>query len=256
MSDVWCIVRKDLAVLRRDIFAPIILVVVPLAVILFIKPAIGVVLRAEGYRDANGVEQTLPGAVVMFAFFAMVFGADGVFREHRWNTWDRLRAAPVSPLALISGKALTPFLIVVAQEALLFGVGGLIFHLRIAGSIVALALVAIAYAASVAGLSELVVAYSRTYQQAAAIGNLCAIILGGLGGALTPTQTLPGWAQAISVVTPSFWAMRGFRDVILGPGNIVTVMPSILILLVTALLLTCVGAFRFKMDEVKVIRAL
>jgi ABC-2 type transport system permease protein len=256
MSDVWCIVRKDLDVLRRDGFAPVILVVIPLAVILFIKPAIGVVLRAEGYRHASGLEQTLPGAVVMFAFFAMVYGADGVFREHRWNTWNRLRAAPVRPVALISGKALTPLLIILAQEAVLFGLGGLIFHLRVAGSVPAIATVAIAYAASVAGLSELVVAYSRTYQQAVAIGNLCAIILGGLGGALTPIQTLPGWAQAISNVTPSFWAMNGFHDVILGRGNIVTVMPSIVILLAMALLFTSVGVLRFRMDEVKVVRAL
>jgi ABC-2 type transport system permease protein len=256
MRVIWSILGKDLAILRRDPFAYVVLLVIPIVLVAFVRPTMEVVLRAEGYNRANGAEQALPGAIVMFAFFAVVYGADTVFREHRWNTWSRLRIAPVAASSIITGKALTPFFVVILQETSLFILGGILFDLRIDGSAVAVVLVAFAFALAVTGISQVVIAFSRTYQQAVALGNLLAIVLAGLGGAITPIRTLPGWVRPLSAATPSYWAMQGFRSSFLEAGGIGAAFPSVMILSAIGLGLAAVGAARFRLADPKFVRAL
>lgn len=250
------ILRNDLAILRQDAFAFIILIVIPIILVAFIKPTMQVVLRAEGYSQANGAEQALPGALVMFAFFAIVYGAEAVFREHRWNTWIRLRAAPISSSSIVVAKAATPLLLVLGQEIVLLIVGGLIFRLAIRGPIAGVILVSVAFAMAVAGLSLVIVAFCRNYQQAVALGNLAAIVLGGLGGALTPSQTLPAWIRPLGNATPSYWAMRGYRAVILQSGGMSDAVVSVIVLLAIAVVLLAIGCWRFSMGEAKNAKAL
>src|SRR5437868_9051419 len=52
-----------------------------------------------------------------------------------------------------------------------------------------------------------------------AFSNLGAMVLAGVGGALAPTSALPSWARTLAPATPSYWAMRGFRQVILHPRS-------------------------------------
>ena len=41
------------------------------------------------------------------------------------------------------------------------------------------------------------------------------MLFGAIGGALVPLSVLPQWAKTIAPLTPTYWAMRGFRSVIL-----------------------------------------
>jgi ABC-2 type transport system permease protein len=84
-----------------------------------------------------------------------------------------------------------------------------------------------------------------------ALGNLGALLLAGLGGALTPIPSLPAWARAIAPGTPSYWAMRGFRSVVLdGAGVGAVLLPSAMLLAFAAGLGT-VAATRFRVDQRK-----
>ena len=58
-------------------------------------------------------------------------------------------------------------------------------------------------------------ALSRTAQQANAFAFTGMVLFGAIGGAFVPFNVLPGWAQAIAPVTPTYWAMRGMRSVVL-----------------------------------------
>ena len=84
-----------------------------------------------------------------------------------------------------------------------------------------------------------------------ALANLGAIVLAGIGGALAPSTALPGWAKAIAPITPSYWAMRGFRSVILGPGGLADVVTPIAVLLAFAAAFVMVAAARFRVEEPK-----
>ena len=58
-------------------------------------------------------------------------------------------------------------------------------------------------------------ALCRTAQQASAFAYLGMVLFGAIGGALVPFGVLPGWARAVAPITPTYWAMRGMRSVIL-----------------------------------------
>ena len=60
-----------------------------------------------------------------------------------------------------------------------------------------------------------VTAICRTAQQANAFAYVGMVLFGAIGGALVPFSVLPRWAQTVAPVTPTYWAMRGFRSVIL-----------------------------------------
>jgi len=60
-----------------------------------------------------------------------------------------------------------------------------------------------------------------------------------------------GWARAVAPATPSYWAMRGFRSVILDGDGIGDVVAPVVALLAFAAVFALIAAVRFRFDEVK-----
>ena len=79
-------------------------------------------------------------------------------------------------------------------------------------------------------------ALCRTVQQANAFAMVGLVLFGAIGGALVPINVLPDWARAVAPVTPTYWAMRGFRSVILdGQGTAALLFPIGILLGMSAL---------------------
>lgn len=245
------IAANDAALLLKEPTWPIILGVMPLLIIAFFRPAWAPVLQSEGYPTANGAEQAVPGAAVMFAFFVTMFASLGFFREYIWKTWDRLRSLPIHPYEIVAGKLMPAIALLVGQQVLLFGVGMLLFGLDVEGSPAALVLVDASFILWVLAFILLAVAFAHTWQQALAAANLGAIGLASLGGALTPLDTLPSWAEAIAPITPTYWAMRGFNDVLLEGEGLGAVALPVALLAGSALIMIVVASRRFRFDDVK-----
>lgn len=94
----------DLRVIFRDPVPIVTLILMPLIVMAFIKPTYRVALIEEGYVDANGAEQAVPGFAIMFAFFLVGAVSFSFFREHGWNTWERLRASSTTSAEVMAGN--------------------------------------------------------------------------------------------------------------------------------------------------------
>src|ERR1700680_1639270 len=118
-----------------------VLIVMPLLLLLFIRPAYRAELVAEGYTGTNGAEQAVPGLAVLFSFLLVSYMGFEFFREHGLHTWDRLRASALRPADLIAGKSLPFVALALLQYAVLFGAGAVLFGLRVRGSLIALALI-------------------------------------------------------------------------------------------------------------------
>ena len=245
------IARHDLRLLRRDPFPAILLIGMPLVLMAFMRPAFRAALLDAGYVGVNGAEQVVPGTTVMFAFFLVGNVGFAFFREHGWQTWERLRASEARPIEVMAGKAAGPLLTSALQLLVLFGLGTLLFGLDVRGSIPGLVLVAASLAICLVALGYAVTALCRSIMQMNAISNLGALLFAGLGGALTPISTLPGWARAVAPATPSYWAMRGFRAVILDGGGLGSVTLPCAVLLTFAFGFGLVAARTFSFAETK-----
>lgn len=187
------IARNDLDLLRRESLFLIILLAMPVVIIVLGKSAYAAVLHGEGFRRANGSEQVVPGMALMFVFFMVTFASLAFFREHMWNTWDRLRALPIRNYEIVLGKVTPSFIIICAQQAFVFSLGFLLFGLRLRGSLAALICIDLAFAVWLMAFVLATVTLCHNLQQVLAISNLGAILFAGLGGALAPVRDLPAW---------------------------------------------------------------
>ena len=243
--------RRELRLLGQDPVPLVLLLAVPVAFIAFLKPAMFITLVVEGYPGRNGSEQAVPGAATTFSFLLCGLVGLSFFREHAWGTWDRLRASPATASDLVLGKLVPVYAFALLQTAWLFSVGVVAFGLRIRGSVAALALVGTAAAAAHVAIGLLLVAVARTVQQVNALANLGTVLLAGVGGALVPRYLLPAWVQAVGPATPTYWAMRGYRSVILdGRGLAHVALPAgMLVAFAAGALLLALA--RFSVEDAK-----
>jgi len=235
----------------HDPVSVMVLLVFPVITTAFLKPAFRPALVQAGHPHANGAEHVVPGQAVMAAFFLVSLVTFGFFYEHTWSTWDRLRASPASSLEIVAGKALPRAAVGVVQLVVLLGAGVFLFGLHIRGSVLALAPLIVAFCICLVLLGVCVTALCRTAQQANAFGYLGMVLFGAIGGAFVPIDVLPGWARAIAPITPTYWAMRGMRSVVLdGQGLGGTALPTVALLTMGAVC-AAVALRRLRFDEAK-----
>ena len=138
------------------------------------------------------------------------------------------------------------------QFAIVFAAGAVLFDLRVRGEVVALVPLVLAFAACLVLLGVAATAVFRTAQQANAFAIVGMVLFGALGGAFVPYEVLPGWAKSVAPATPTYWAMRGFRSVILDGQGIGGVVLPVAVLLGAAVVFGLVALRRFRFDDAKV----
>ncbi|MCU1427108.1 MAG: transporter [Actinomycetia bacterium] len=246
------ITRNELRVLRRDPSPLIILLVMPLIVAPIFRATYRATLVLAGHRGASGAEFGVPGEAVQFLFFLAPTIGFAFFREHGWNTWQRLRTSPATASEIIAGKSIPMIALGAVQLAVLFFVGFVALDLHIPGSVIGVVLISGALLVCVVALGIALTAVFRTLQQLSAVGYVGATLFSALGGALVPRATLPGWARAIGPAVPQYWAMRGYQALILdGQGIGAALLPvAVLLAFTSAFVLIALARFRINDDKV------
>ena len=246
------ILRHELRVMWTDPSTVIFVILMPLIMVALMKNLFATALREEGFASANGSEFAVPAMAIGFAAFGVGYAGFTFFRDHGWGTWDRLRASPASSVDIMVGKVLPSVGVTFIQLTVLFLLGGPLFGLRVRGSWLALALLGAAVALSLCAFGMLVTAIARTMNQLNAIGSVGGMAMAMLGGAWVPVSSMPGWAQAAAPALPTYWAMEGFREVILLGGSASDVLVPVLVMVGFAALFTAVAAAKFRFEDTKV----
>jgi ABC-2 type transport system permease protein len=243
--------RHEFRVMATDPSTLVFVIVMPLVMVALMKGLFATVLAAEGFPEANGSEFAVPGMAVGFAAFGVAYAGFTFFRDHGWGTWDRLRATAASSVDLMVGKVVPTVCVIIVQLGLLFVLGGPLFDLNVQGSPLALAVIVVVLALALCAFGMAITAMSRTMQQLNAIGSVGGFGLAMLGGAWVPVAAMPGWAQAIAPVLPTYWAMQAFQTVILRGGGLSDVIKPIVILIGFGALFTGLAAAKFRFEESK-----
>lgn len=245
------IMTHEIRLATRDPLPIMVLIVFPIITMAFLKPAFRAALVQGGHVHANGAEQVVPGQAVMAAFFIVALTTFGFFSEFGWNTWDRLRASPASSLEIVLGKAVPRVVMVMAQFVVVLAVGVFVFDLHIKGNALALVPLVFTFAIALVLLGVAVTAIFRTAQQANSFAYVGMVLFGAIGGALVPLSTLPRWARTVAPVTPTYWAMRGFRSVVLDGGGLGAMAAPICALTAMTVAFALVSLRRLRFDEKK-----
>jgi ABC-2 type transport system permease protein len=157
----------------------------------------------------NGYAHSFAGMGIQFLLFAMIDMGVGILLERQRGLWKRLRSAPISRTSLLFGKALSSSVIALIILIAAFLFAGIVFGVRIQGSVIGFLAVSAGCAAMAATFGLLVASIGQTPGGSRGVASLAVLLMVMLGGAWMPTFIFPAWLQRLTVVIPTRWAVDG-----------------------------------------------
>lgn len=181
------------------------------------------VQRPVGSRELKPVSYYSPAMAIFFLLFVISFTARSFFVDRGQGMIERMRAAPLRPVEILAGKALSVFVFGVASLGVVAVVTTAAFG-AYWGSPVAVALVCVALVLSVVSLTALVIGLARTQRQAEGIASAVVFGLALLGGNFVFVSAEPDLLRRLALLTPNGWALRAFTDLATRGGGVHTVL--------------------------------
>jgi ABC-2 type transport system permease protein len=176
-----------------------------------LKIPVQAVQRPIGAHELKVISYYSPGMAIFFLFFTITYVARSFFVDRSQGMIERMRAAPVQPVEILAGKALSvlvygglSLLIVGVVTSAAFGASwGPALPALVLGAVLVLAVVC---------LTALVIGVSRTQRQAEGISSIIVFGLSILGGNFFFISQAPSAMKRLALLTPNGWALRGFTD--------------------------------------------
>lgn len=202
----------------------------------------------------SGVQIGVPGFAVLFIFLTAQITARSIYDEKRIGTFRRLLASPVGKWSMLIGKLIPNFAVVLLQAVFLFAAGIFLLPLMGLDSLwlgndpVALVLLVLATALCCTCLGILIAAIARTEAQIGGIAGLVLWVLAFLGGCFIPLFLLNDSLATIGQVTPHYWAVTGFYDLLTRGLGLASIVDSLAVLVAFSAVFFIVGAWRFEFD--------
>ena len=155
---------------------------------------------------------------LMVTLLTMLCGflpALNVVSEKERGTIEQINVTPVGRWIFILGKMIPYWIIGFVVLTLGIVLSGLVYGLFPAGSLVVLYLLSIVFVLAIAGLGLIISNYSATMQQAMFVIFFCMLIFILMSGMFTPVESMPQWAQFITIFNPLKYLVQVMRAIYL-----------------------------------------
>ena len=197
----------------------------------------------------NGYAHAFAGMGIQFLLFAAIELGMGILLERELGIWKRFRSAPLSRFTLLAARGTSGTIITLMTLVVSFAFAMVVFGVRIHGSVLGFALIAVACSIMAATFGLLVAAVGNTAAATRRVATFAVLIMVMLGGAWVPSFIFPAWLQRITVVIPARWAVDGLDAMTWrGLGLDAAVIPT-LVLLGFAVLFAGLTLARFRWEE-------
>ena len=216
-----------------------------------VQQKLPVSLGEEAMQNISPIQLAVPGATVLFVFLTAQMTASALYEEKKYGSFRRLLAAPISKPALLEGKMLPNFVTVLLQVVFIFGVAILIFpllgmeQLSLGDDPLALLLLVLVMAFCSTCLGILIAAIARTEAQIGGISQAALWVAGFIGGAIVPFFLLSDTMASIGKITPQYWAVTGFNEILVLGGDLSSISTNLAALLAFSVLFFAIGLWRF-----------
>jgi ABC-2 type transport system permease protein len=197
----------------------------------------------------NGYAHSFAGMGIQFLLFAAIELAMGILIERELGIWKRFRSAPLSRFTLLGARGASGTIITLMTLLVSFGFAMIVFGVRIHGSLIGFAAIAIACAVMAATFGLLVAALGKTPAATRRIATFVVLIMVMLGGAWVPSFIFPAWLQQFTVIIPARWAVDGLDAMTWrGLGLNAAVAPT-LVLLGFAVFFAVLTLIKFRWED-------
>lgn len=206
--------------------------------------------QVVGQEIANPwITRSVGGWAVMFLYFGITAGATSLLEEKKAGLYVRLLSAPILRTHILWSKYLFFIGLGLCQLGFLFAAGWLLFGLNPLANFLPLFLVCFTTAAATAGLAMLLASVVKTPAQAQGISTMLILSASMLGGAMFPISFMPALIQKLALLSPVYWSMEGFLDVLWAHQGIFSIWPELAVLTGVAVLTIFLSARRFQQGD-------
>lgn len=158
----------------------------------------------------------LPSLVAIITTIGcLVVTALSVAREREEGTFDQLLVSPLTPLYIMTGKAVPGILIALVQGCFIASVAHFIYHVPITGSLPTLLIGMLFYGLSLAGIGLFISSLCMTQQQAflGVFSFMVPAVM--LSGYVSPIENMPHVLQYLAYINPLTYFIRILKGVFL-----------------------------------------
>jgi ABC-2 type transport system permease protein len=208
---------------------------------------------AGGRIDVNRVTTILLIGAVIWAYLGIIF--EVLTETVAWERWEGTIEytfmAPVSRPVHLAGMGLFAIAYAVVRAVLLFGVVALFFDLEMpqADFVAALAVLGVA-SISFVGIGMMTAVLPLiSPEKGTQLGFIAQGVLLVVSGVYYDVSVLPGWMQALAVISPATYALDGIRDAILEGAGLGAVWDDMWPLLVIGAVSVPLGLWVFRLGE-------
>jgi len=214
-------------------------------------PSVGIaVQRVDVYGHKEFMQYLVPAVIALAMFFvAMLAGGIILVDDRAKGIHEGYFVTPLSALDLVGGLTLSAVTLSMIIGAIVLVSSIVIARVPIIGGLQTVALVAVAMLLLSLGLIlfmfTLMARVSNPIVPRALFGILN-VVMFFPSGALYPTESYPGWLQAISAIFPMRYAVHALRNLLLKGVGFSAVLPDFAVMFGFAALMLVLAATFFK----------
>lgn len=193
------------------------------------------------------VDWLVPGILGMNMMFGCLFGVGYVVVRYRKNGFlKRLRATPLRAVEFMTAQAMSRLVLTLALQAGVFVAVKLLLGITMAGSYLALALVALVGCSALISLALVLAARVSSEELAGGLVNLISFPMVLLSGVFYSLEGSPAWLQQIARVLPLTQMLDAARAIMLDGAGVADVLPELMVLALMTVVFLVLGSAFFK----------
>ncbi len=189
----------------------------------------------------------VPGIlVILVTLIGLFLSGMNVVSEKETGTIEQINVTPVKSYQFITGKLLPFWIIGLGELTLGLFIARIVFHVPMLGSYLLVYLVASIYLLVVLGMGLLISTITDTQQQAMFVAWFFMVIFTLLSGLFTSIESMPDWAQLVTMLNPVRHFVDIMRRVMLKGSEFADITGSLVILCVYAAVMLTLAVNRYK----------
>jgi ABC-2 type transport system permease protein len=191
----------------------------------------------------------MAGMMVFYVFFTGAASAQSIIQEEEAGTLARLFTTPTPQSAILGGKFMSIFLLLIVQVVSLVIVSALVFKIPW-GDPLPVALVALGLVVMAASFGIFITSFLKNSRQAGIIYGGVMTVMGMIGMVGVFTASVPGAdnpMRTASLFVPQGWGVRGWQLLLEGSGALtIDVLVTVGVMLALGVLFFAIGLLKFR----------
>lgn len=194
-------------------------------------------------NNPNASQHNVPAWTIFAMFFVVISLGGSIVREKLSGSFVRLKTLPTNYFVALLSKQLTYLLVTMAQAAVIFAIGILVFPflglpaLNLPSDILGLVLVSLVCGWCAVSYAICIGVFAQTQEQANGFGAVSIVILAAIGGLMVPSFAMPESFKTVMKLSPLHWCLEAYYGLFLEAGKLKDVLVNVIPLLLITLII-------------------